>query len=246
DAVYEQAETMLLSKQPYLDNKREIELLDEAIENETVQLQSGLEQLQIGLTITGLKEMTFPFYLERTWDELKQANDQIHLETEQTDLESALPDEKDIIHLTEKVNAYHQQDYEQSHLKKTTKDKIKWEQVVKRKNKQSNIIFISCGILAVLLFILPIAADISNTFFVLSLFVWMGGTGLWIWQKHSIHSLAVLFAGNDSTNTDASITPEEKESAAYELHHFRKKQQAIDTLAEEKRTLKIQLLQWEE
>src|SRR5699024_3894436 len=117
-----------------------IELLYETTKNEKSQLQTELEQLQIGLTIEGLEQMTFPFYLERTWNELKQTNDQIYLEreqledehfllngkleragTEQRELESSLPDEEEIIRLTDKIDSYHRQAHEQYHMEKKTK-----------------------------------------------------------------------------------------------------------------------------
>src|SRR5699024_11174045 len=85
EKVYEEAETILSMKQSYMDSRRDIKKLLETIAKEKTQVQMELEQLQLGLTMDDLGEMSFPFHLERTWNELKQMSDQVDFERNQSE-----------------------------------------------------------------------------------------------------------------------------------------------------------------
>src|SRR5699024_391014 len=240
---------------------RDIEQLCETMEAAHLQITTALEQLQLDVRIEDLESINFPFYLEKTWNELKQMNEQYDLErerleeenfllgrkmsdaeTEQKELESTLPDEEETINLTEKIETYNRQ----SQTKESTDNKLKWEHIAIQKKKQSNIVFASSVLLAVLFASLSLSGLTSSSFYVVSLLVFTAGISQLIWQRKSIKSLGALFTTDNSLDTSVFITLEEKEDASRKLLEARKAEQTLQVLLEKKKTLEIQMLQHEE
>lgn len=267
DTIYEQAGTLKLSEQTYLTNKRDIEMLVDAIESEQSHLQNELEHLQIDLTIDDLQQMTFPFHLEKTWNTLKQENNQLHHErkqleeehfslneknkrtaTEQKELKSTLMDETEIIKLADKVDAYNQQEYVNLQSGNDNKNELKWEQMTKSKKRQSNIVITISVILSILLAATGMMMEtMPASIYIISLFILLAGISQWIWQRKSIQTLSSLFKIDDEIkHTVDIVTKEEKDDAARILRDDDRKQQDLDTLSDQKRTLEVQLMQLEE
>lgn len=265
EKVYEEAETILSMKQSYMDIRRDIKKLLETIAKEKTQVQTEFEQLQLDLTMDDLGEMSFPFHLERTWNELKQMSDQVDFErnqseddyflikeqmdtitSEQEKLETAIPDEEKIIRLTEVVDAFHQQEYVQSQMEKEADNKIKWTRMVERKKKQSHLIAAGCGLLAVILAVLTMMGVTPQSFYTLSSGALIVGIGQWVLQKRSRKSLSEILTANAMPEKGSFITENEKNAATHQLHMARKHEQTLQAYMEKKQTLEIQMLQWEE
>ena len=264
ESVYIQMETLFSTKQTYMANQRDLQLLRETIEKGQLQLQAELEQLEVGLTMEAMGDMSFPFHLERRWNELKQISEQLHLEREQLEdelfllkekkdsltadeknLKKSIPDKASIISLSDKIETYHRQNDIHRQSDNSEDNKSMWQQIAKKRKRQSKIILTTSVILTILFAAFAMFENTSDTFFIVSFFILIAGLGQWIGQNRSVKSLSPLFADKKQTPV-VSITKEEKEHAAQKLLDIQEKQQALHTLSNNKKTLEIQMLQCEE
>lgn len=263
EALYEQAQALLQEKQTYLENKREMNELNKTIQQLDIQMDHELNQLDVGLTKKDLATISFPFYIEQTWNELKSDAGQLNIESDQLQQEelslqkqrSALQEQKrekevsvlsteQVNELTEKMNNYHNRQYMQSLQEASAHNQSKWLALKKQQEKRVTAVFIGSVIAAIVFAIIANVVDHSILYLGSGISLLLGA-GQYIWGKQSFKMTEqelYVQANEVSTHT----TREEKEKAESLLAKDNQNRRELDMINEQLKALQMKLIQWEE
>ncbi|GGJ92325.1 hypothetical protein GCM10007063_13680 [Lentibacillus kapialis] len=91
DSVFQEAEDIMKQKQVYLENEKSLKNCQESVRKMELQINTELKQLNSGITTEDLGTIDLSFHVEKTWQQLKNDQEQLtltcnHLEEEQQQL----------------------------------------------------------------------------------------------------------------------------------------------------------------
>src|SRR5699024_8085530 len=81
--VFEEVQEIVAKKEDYREQIRERESIQEKVNTLQMKLETALNELNIGLTMDQLANISFPFYLEEKWNDLKKEAERLRFENEQ-------------------------------------------------------------------------------------------------------------------------------------------------------------------
>lgn len=264
EAIYEEAEVILKGKQAYLENKRQMAQLQDLLHKQKAQIETELNQLDIGVSSDDLQGIAFPFHIEKTWNDLKNQHEQLSKEQEQlqqekgsiqqqqTSLESQKQEKesealspKQKRELIEKIDTYEQTQYIRELQGKNDTQRDKWRHTKKAKQKQLTFIFTGSMITAILLAIIAGMTAISFIYSVSGLLM-LAGIIQYLFGKHSLNITERLLYSEEQDNQELQITAEEKEKAERVLAKDRDLRKSLEMIQERINSNHIRWLQWED
>lgn len=264
EAVYKQAQEIIEGEQSYLENRREIEKIRVTVKQLETQMKKELEELDLGLDPGDLSNITFPFQIEKTWNDIKNNRDQLNAEQDQIDQEAeylkkqqneleSLREEEEACVLADqqrnecvhKLNRYNEQDYMRSFQAAKSNQQLKWEKAKKQKEKRISNLFLASVVAAVLIALLASITDDSLLFTGTVILLLLGG-GQYFLGKRSLHVTDQFLDTNEEVISSSTITKEEKENIEHLLAEDKQRREKLEVTLQQLKALHVQLMKWEE
>ncbi|MGP4106575.1 AAA family ATPase [Virgibacillus sp. L01] len=262
DFVYENAEALIQQKQQYIENKRELDKQAKSIKKLDIQIQTELDQLNIGITPENLTEINLPFHVEKSWNQLKNDMDQLkiteehiqdeyrqlkknkdYLASQQSEITDSLLRENQMSELTKRINDYQHQEY----LKKAKEDTIEqqknWKIVKEKKEKRTKLLLTASVVTAILVVILAFVQG-QEALFGVSALILAGGIIQQVVSGKSMREMESMLQHREKISS--RVTDEERLKAEQLLETNNQRKNELASLKDRLRSIDIELLQWEE
>lgn len=260
--IYEKARNIVEKEQQFQVNQKEVSRLEELIHMLYVQINGSLQQLNIGLTIDILTQLSLSFYTETTWKALKNTEDQLHLEQEQFKREHEtlikqqhfltrqLEDLNDQLLITEQQeNLYTTLDmYKEHHYleKATTETALRqgqWKNTKQSKERRMKLLLISSIVAGLFTCGLGIFLDSAILYYMMTIILVIG-FGQWFLGKRTIQETTNLFASHEVITTPSiKVTKQEKQEAEELLENDDENRSMIRSMKDQLKAIDIQLIQ---
>ncbi|WP_158595102.1 ATP-binding protein [Oceanobacillus piezotolerans] len=262
--IISQAEAVYSLKAQWQDDNQQLKKLVAMIEKVTIQIETELGRLNIGLEKEDLENLSFPFHIEKTWQEIKKQYEQLtfeqgKLKEEEHQLkqernyllnqigmheDGLLTDEtyQDLDSLLKKHNEFHL-------LEKLKEEKDQerksWSKRRKKKQEKSKQILYIFSLLAVISFIGTFLTDISQLMLAACLFA-LVGIGQFLWSYYSVKEMDKIFTEGNSLSNPSSSSVEERNRAEQLIQMHSKHQKEIAQLEEKLSNNNMNSLAWKE
>ncbi|WP_373896234.1 AAA family ATPase [Virgibacillus sp. CBA3643] len=263
-SVYDHGQEILRKKEQYKQNEKELERLQTAINKREMQINAGLHELNIGLKVADLTSIEFPFYIEKTWNQIKNDADQLHLSSnqlqqernqakqqrnyiinQQQELEEGMLTEDRYQELQDKMNEQREYNVAQK-LKLESADKRKeWEENKQVKEKNSKNMLLAAIISSLLVGIVGIITDSTWLFYLIPLFLIIG-IGQRMWGRSTTRDIENMLLQEDFQVPAFQLTKEGKEEAEKSLALHNKYASELQSLKEQLKAIDIQFIKLDE
>ncbi|WP_284139505.1 AAA family ATPase [Virgibacillus sp. LDC-1] len=262
-----EAESILQEKQFYIDNEREIQHLTDSIERLDVQMISELKKLHLPINRANLKDVHFPFQLEKTWNTLKNRQQSLELEQEQLTKEKRLLDNKESYveaqlkeleeqllpqekrdELEQLINEHKEYALLQQLKQEDKNKKAAWKQTKLKKQRRSQRILIASLFLASFVGVIAFMVDTPLRYYLLNIMAigLVGGFGQHLWGKNAIRTMEKMI---NSVATDEELDKQDSENRkeaekrlTIDQDYRTEQKSALEQLQQ----LSVQQLQWAE
>lgn len=264
EKIYKKAINLLKQKQVYVQMKKELEKNEASISESVIQLNTEIDQLRIGLRQTDLASITFPFYIEKTWNQIKNDAYQLSIEKEQLqqeenqlkhqrnyllnqmqEMEDGFLSDEELQQMNDEINAYKEFNVLQQ-VKTTSDDKRdNWKKRMANKEVNSRQILIGCIVLSLLIgggaiiFMRP-------WLFTGTVILLVFGMGQWLWGKYAAKEMMKILADDDLQVTRLQITEQEKEQTEQLLARHHQNKTEHSAFKEQEKTIDIQYIKYSE
>ncbi|PAV29306.1 hypothetical protein CIL05_12995 [Virgibacillus profundi] len=264
-SIYHKTEEITLKKQHYEERQNELEKVQRTADKLEAQIKSEINQLNIGIMAEELNRISFPFHLEKTWNQIKGNNDQLELEKDQLEQEqNQLKQQRNYLlnqmdqltdglltdehrsKLEERINEHKEYDLLSKLQSESHHKQKEWEKNKATKIKTSTFTLVGSIILALLVGTISVVSEITWMLSLTAILLAIG-IGQWIWSKRSVAEMETLLTRESFMPSDVSQqTPVEREEAErlLALHHRRSNELA--SLEEQSKSIDIQLIKWKE
>jgi len=251
-SAYLKAKEIAEEKPAYLAKQSELEQMNSGIRKKETQLQTKLDQLRIEMDPEDLSGLTFPFYIENTWNQLKKDAEQLDLEKEQLheekmalkqeriyllnqiqELEDHLLAEEKFQELNEKVTISKEDDLRKKLQEENERRQTNWKRIQEQEQKKRQIGLVGFSTIALFAGFIAFFSDL-NWLYPVMVFMFILGVGQWLLGKRSIDKMEKLFSA-DKYQQSKSVTAEELADIERLLNEH---QQRIAELASLKERLK--------
>lgn len=259
-----EAHEILRKKQAYEELYNRVQERKQQLAKRYVQIDTELDELNLGLTRDDLAHVTFPFHLEKTWNELKNELERLaleynHLQHEQQSLirnKKHLEDTYEEVtnrrlspEQTKKLRRMIEQYEQQSllgRLQATANEKqVQWANKKKQSVRKHNRLFIFSAIGGFAFWIVSHWLHSSLAFNIAILITIVGGLQ-WLWGRKMIRNMDEIITASP---VESSVSPEwlrEIEEAERLLTIDRNMMNEQSSMAEQLKSIDVQLLQAEE
>ncbi|WP_010650123.1 ATP-binding protein [Oceanobacillus massiliensis] len=258
-----EAETLLNNKATIDMQLQELNRIRNTIDHEQLQLNEEADRLNIGLQLTELDRIELPFYLEKTWNKLRNEHEQLKLEKEQIsneesqlkqqrnyilnqmkEIEGGLLTDAQVRELNDRVNAFNEYSLLQKMKRESDQGKKTWVKKKAARKKVSSTVLAGSIIAAICSGGAAIIAGIGWLYAVMMLFI-AAGMAQWLLTKHSVDEMDELLQ-TDSNPLPIDVTEAEKMEAEnlLEMHRTNKNEQAA--FQEQEKLSGIHFIQWKE
>ncbi|MFB4167076.1 AAA family ATPase [Virgibacillus sp. JSM 102003] len=261
-SVYENAEAIFRQKQDYIENKRELDKQDKSIKKLNIQIETELEQLNIGISPEDLTEINLPFHVEKAWNQLKNDKEQLKLTEEhiqdeyrqlkknqdylinqQSEITDSLLHENKINELTKRINDYQHQEYLKKAREETIEQQKNWKKVKEKKENRAKFWLAGSVVIAFLVVLLAIFQE-QQTLFGVSALILAGGIMQQLVSRKSMREMESMLQNKEVIS--GQVTDEEKLEAEQLLEVNDQRKNELASLRDRLRSIDIELLQWEE
>ncbi len=262
DSVYENAEALIQQKQHYIENKRELDKQDKSIKKFDIQIQTELDQLNIGITPENLTEINLPFHVEKSWNQLKNDMDQLklteghiqdeyrqlkknqdYLTTQKSEITDSLLRETQMSELMKRINDYQHQEYLKKAKENTIEQQKNWKIVKEKKEKRTKLLLTGSVITAILVVILAFVQG-QEALFGVSALILAGGIIQQYVSGKSMREMESMLQHSEVIPN--RVTEEERLEAEQLLEANNQRKNELASLKDRLRSIDIELLQWEE
>lgn len=249
--LYEAAQTLVKLKHEFLDNKKELERTENIIDSKKMEIEMELNRLNVGLHFEDLYKMNFPFHIEQTWLQIKRDEGNVALEKEriQTEVqqlkqernylynqleeleEQILPDEK-VFELNEKINRFHKHHAVRNLQNEAVQKQQNWRKRREKKEKDMNVFFISCLVIAVVFSMVGLFTDIRillDISFLLLLF----GVGQWMWGRKSLKEMEMVIQSDFESDTFHTLSKDDIQDAEIQISDHHKRVSEMENIKEQ-------------
>ncbi|WP_164669581.1 ATP-binding protein [Virgibacillus doumboii] len=260
--VYKAAEEIISQKQNYLHNEKEMGTVQESIKKLDLQIDTELDQLNIGIAKEDLETINLPFHLEKTWNQLKNDADQLalskeqlqqeyrqiirnrdYLNNQQRELNDSLLEENHAEELTKRISDYNQHVYMEKVRQESASQQNKWKKMKEKSEKNAKVWLLTGSIVAILLgafaFVQSQPLLLSVSILILAVAVFQSING-----RKSFQTIENMLQSEEIA--DSQITPAEKREAEQLLEINDKKKNELLAVKDRLRSVDIEMLQWNE
>ncbi|MEC5423704.1 AAA family ATPase [Virgibacillus sp. C22-A2] len=264
ETSYEEAEKLIEYKPVYNAALSELDRNTASINKLTIQLKNEISDLNIGIREEDLTELSFPFYLENTWKQIKDSSDKLAFEKEQLKkehnelknernylinqlqgIEDVLLTDKQVADLNQKINIYKETSLLQRLQRESVERSGNWAKNKAGKIKNSRTIVTGFIVASLLLGIVGFITDLAFLFGLMG-FMLVVGLGQWVWTKKSISEMEKIMYQEDLHLPSVQLTKEEIDEAEYLLSVHHKHEAEIATVEEQIKNTDIKLIKWNE
>ena len=264
DKIYKEAVDITRQQQTFVEIKKSLEKVEVTSNKLTLQINTEIDQLHIGLEQTDLATIHFPFHIENTWQQLKKDTDQLKLEKDQLkqeenelkhqrnyllnqiqELDDGLLSEEQIQQLRDQVNQYKEFDVLTKIKSESEQRERTWKNRIAKQEKNSRISLIAAIILSIVAGITAISFKLPWLHAVMIAFL-IVGTGTWVWSRYTIKGMEEMLSSTDPQLNVLQITKEEKEKAERSIADYEQNRTAYKALKEREKTRDIQYIKWTE
>ncbi len=264
-SIYKEAEEIKDQRQAIMEHRKALENAMKKNNNLTLQINTEIDQLQIGIQQTDLATIHFPFHVENTWQQLKKSSDQLDLEKEQLkqeenelkhqrnyllnqlqQLEDGLLSEELVQKLHEQINQFKDND-ERTKIRHESDQKTHtWKKKIAKQEKNSRMCLIGAVILSLAAGVMAISVTLTWMYAVMIALLIIG-TGQWVWNRNIIKGMKEMLSPADDRDLSAQqITMAEKEQAEKSNAHHEENRTEYKVLKEQEKTHDIQYIKWTE
>lgn len=261
DTLYHHAENIYDQQQRYVENKKQIKQFRQNIDELDLQINTILEELNIGIDQGDIHEIKLPFYIEQNWTDLKNnlgrlkiEKEQLHheydalqeqrkiLNKEQAEIENKCLSHAHIEELKQKISDYTAQFY----LKQTDDQLKNWQHTEEIKQKRMRYIFIGSVSISLVLSGIAYFTQI-NLLYHIAVILFFFGMGQWFFGRKSLQEMTEIIT-DEKNNRSAFvfISEEEKAEAEQLLSYQEKLQKKLTSTHEQLKSIDIQLMKWNE
>lgn len=259
-AIYDEAKHLLEQSTTYLEKEKELVKLDEVRKKKLMQIDSALNQLNVGIKPDDLRAISLTFHIEHTWnmlandinqnslerDQLEQekrvaVRNRKELDRQQEEITSHLLSQQRVSTLTDIIHAYKQQGYIQSMKDDTKKNQQKWRQIKEQKEKTGVNILVGSIVLAIFSGVSGWLFDYNNLYSIMIIII-VVGIGQWLWGKRSIHEMEQIMNEHEQpTEPGVSNTAYKEAESLLAVH--KKNEAELATIQEKRKANDVQFLQ---
>lgn len=263
--VYEEAQNILKETEQYRLNEMAYTKQQKQQKDITAQINEKLSELNIDITSDEVGELSFPFYLEKLWNDLKskmekqkatkeQLNHEKNTLNKQHDLLNQQKENlsnkqltsKEITTLYNQIDLYKEQNYLQKRQQNVSDQHVHWEKLKNKKHKNMNLILISSLLLSLLLGIAGLVVD-EMVLYLLTCLILTIGIGQYLRGKREIKETSALLASESKIAKDLTlITEEEKNLAEQRLQHDDENRYMLASINNQLKSLNVELIKWTE
>lgn len=263
--VYKKAENILEKKEHYRLTRQEYYKEVKTTKDLALKINENLSNLNVSITTKDLPEISFPFYIEKVWNELKSkvetqevARDQLEQEKSTLEKQLVLLNEQSnntknellredkVSELQKKIDMSKEQDYIEKRNEHTDEKKSDWKKLRERKTKNINVVLVSSIFLGILSGLFGLLLDASILYPVMFI-VLVGGLVQFILGKRSIKETNEILINESNTNvTTSPVTNEEKLAAEKQLQNHDENKNLFSSIKEQKKSLDIEFIKWTE
>lgn len=228
------------------------------------QINTIIHQLDIQLKENEMAGFTFPFHIEKTWNQIKNDRDQLELEKAQlyqehsqlknermyflnkmNELEDGLLSVNKEKEIQQKVNEHRENELLNKLRSEADLKRKIWEKEKVKKAKASRTIFAGSMIAAILA---AFAATYmgQNWLFGLAAVLLIAGIAQWAMERRSTASIEKMLTADYPGSVSLELSSDEREEIEelLELNHSKKNE--LISLEEQVNSTDIQLIQWKE
>lgn len=263
--VFEKSQVILMEKDHYREQIREQKNIQAKSDMLHIKLETSLQELNVGLTIEQLENISLPFYLEEKWNVLKSETDRLEVESEQlhqeltglekqrafltdqvTSIKAKLLSPEQLEELYSQIDAYKEADYRNKLQEETSKKQSKWAKDKKRKEKRMNSILIGSLVIGLVLGGIGLILEQSLLYNFMVIMV-MLGLGQWLLGKKGIKETSDLLASREILQDFSSnITESQKQEADQLLMKYDENRSTLASLQDQLKSIDIQFIQCNE
>lgn len=263
--IYEDAQGLLKDKEHYRLTRMEHSKQIKAVENLTSKLAEDLSDLDLNISLEDLCSISFPFYLEQSWNELKSKVETQKITREQLDQEKnaiekqqsqltrqedeiskKLLTQKEITMLHQRIDLHKEQNFFQRRNKESDENQIHWGKIKVKKNKKIKTILMSSVLFGLIIGVVGFMLDATFLYSVM-LLAFIIGLGQYVWGKQSIKETTDLLMKETQIEGHLPIvTDEEKEVAELQLQDHDENKYTLASITDRMKSLNIQYIKWTE
>lgn len=265
EKIIREAQAIVQQQTLYNDRQQTLQTLLDNIQRHKQNVETQLQNLNIGLSSEEVIELHFPFHVEKLWQTLNNEHQQLTIEKEQLkqtfdslqqeqhvlqtqlqEIEGKILSFDQVNKLNEKITDFHAYNNLQ-HMQETKFSQLQaWE-----KNKSSKVrkmIYILLGSVVGGIFLgLMAFFQEQPGLYHLMILLFMIGFGQWYVGQQSIKQANTMIENNYVTNeTLPHVTVGEKTEAEQQLHKNEEYKQQLNGLYDQLRLLEIDMIKWQE
>jgi len=263
DAILFEAEELLKQKQAIDTKIDELEKLKSSENNKRFQVNEEIERLHLGMQVEELTNIELPFYVEKSWMQLRNEAEQVKLEAEQLDqeqyqlkqeknyllnqieqLEQNLLTDNQVHELRDRVNTFNESRLMQQVKEDENAGRKAWLKNKNKKKKEAAKFLKISLIIAIAALAGAFITDWNSLYVVMAMMILLG-IGQWLMAKRSIHEMDNMFQLS-KPNLEATVTEAEKKEAEELLELYGKKSNELAALQEQEKLGRIQFVKWNE
>lgn len=264
-SIYDRAQSVLQKEQQFQQDGQVFAKLEEDIQTLTIKIDTALQDLNVGITLEMLSQISLPFYTETEWKELKEKAVQLQLEKDQLqrdqhtlkkqkyflseqleNIKSKLlsQDQQEELHL--RLDKYKEYDYFNKATNASIHKQMKWEKTKYQKEKNIKSILLGSVVLGVVIGGVGLLFDQSFLYFFMTI-IFIIGLGQWIWGKKAIKETTSLLANDDPIEAPSmKVTNNEKQEAEGLLIQDDENRSIFRSIKDQLKLIDVQYIQWNE
>ncbi len=263
ESLQKEAE-ILLEKQLMVDSQiQELKKVENRLHDAERLINEEIDRLNIGIQEEDLENLELPFYLENTWNQVRNEHEQLKLEMEQISgeydqleqernflfkqikqLQGNLLTDNQVDELHIRVNIFNEYHILQKVSQESETGKNVWKKSKATKEKTASSILTGSMLLALLLGIGAIVTDLTWLLAIIVIAI-VFGIGQWLMTRRSISEMDKMFEVNTKQH-EIQVTEAEKIEAEKLLEHHHKTKNELTVLQEQEKLAEIQFIKWNE
>lgn len=265
EQIMQQLKQVGEQQQKYIENNKQMELLQQSSKEQQWQIEQMLTNLQINLTAEQLAELSLPFHLEQDWLDLKSHHEKLTLEKEQlmdeqdvlteqqlqleqkrNTLQDKCLSERQIKELQQKISDYTSHEQLEEMNRQSQHSLSLWQDKRKKKMKQLKYTLVG-SVLGGLLSGLFAYLMNESLLYLLASLLFIFGLGYWFLNQQTLKEIDYFIEQmNQRRRSISSVSVSEKKEAEQLLAKQTKLHEHIHSLQEQLKMIAIQLLQTDE
>ncbi|WP_067729818.1 ATP-binding protein [Oceanobacillus damuensis] len=263
DSIQKEAETLLDEQKTVNTQIQELKKIKNDLYDAEQRMNEEIDRLNIGIRKEELESLELPFYLEKTWNQIRSENEQLKLERDQLtgeqnqlkqerdylldqmkQLENRLLPDNQVDELKERIHAFNQYHLMEKIKQQSEKEKEAWNKNKAGRKKKTSSILTGSILAAILSGLAGTVAEIPWLYTVMIALIAIG-TVQWFMTNRSISNMDKMFQ-TETKQTSEKVTDEEKMEAEHLLEIHNENKNELNAFKQQEKLGETQFVKWNE